>query len=247
MHIGLQLQALWYTAIRLVGPITITDWYGITMRVYPYEQTPIKKLITRENYHHEFEMYRKYAHGIVLDIGANIGIHSVYLARLAEKVYAFEPVSDTYKRLEETVRINHTSNVYPILSAVGNTNTTTTMQIFERGYSSWNSLGAPDSSKKPITTETVPMVTLDTWVEREHITDIGFMKIDVEGYELGVLEGATKLLSEHRVKALSFEVTRMQNKNPEPIFKLLHSYGYILEAYDPTLPHHNYYAVAPTV
>lgn len=243
MNIGLQLKAFEYSVSRLFGKTTITDWYGIKMRVYPFEQTPIKKLITRENYNYEFEMYRKHSHGIVLDIGANIGIHSIYLSRFAEAVYAFEPVPDTYERLKETIALNKASNIEAIRSAVGEKNTTMSMQIFDRANSSWNSFAIPDSTIKPVSTQTVPVITLDTFAEQKKLGEIGFVKIDVEGFELSVLKGASRLLSQKRIGALSFEVTQMHGKDTDEIFKLLRSYNYVVDDYDPNRIHHNYYAV----
>ncbi len=243
MSIGLQIKAAWYYLLRNFGPVTIFDWYGIKMRVYPFEQTPIKKLITRQNYNYEFEMYRKYAHGVVLDIGANIGIHSVYVSRYASKVYAFEPVLDTFERLKENLTLNKVTNVEAINSAVGSENTTLTMQIFDKANSSWNSFNLPNAHVRPISAQAVPVVTLDSFAEQHNLKEIGFVKIDVEGFELNVLKGASRLLSEKKIAVLSFEVTQMHGKHTEEIFNLLRSHGYKVDNFDPQRTHHNYYAV----
>ena len=190
-------------------------------------------------------MYRKYAKGIVLDIGANIGIHSVYLSRFAEKVYAFEPVPDTFERLKENIALNKADNITALCTAVGEQNATATMQLFDKANSSWNSFYKPNTSEaKPVSTAEVPVITLDSFAEKEKIHEIGFIKIDVEGYELSVLKGAQQLLAQKRIKVLSFEITEMHGKDTEGIFKLLRSYGYTIDDYDPARPHHNYYALA---
>lgn len=241
----LHAKALYFDARRKLSPVVVRDNFGILTRLYPFDTTPIKKLLTRENFKHEFSMYDRYAHGIVIDAGANLGITAVYLSRLAEKVYAFEPVPQTYSFLQETIRLNGRKNIEPVPSALGNTAGVLEMQIFPPDKSGWNSAFVPHTDEShPVATQKVPLIRLDEFVKERSIDRIGFLKIDVEGYELEVLRGAEGLLRASSIDVLSFEVTPFHTRSASPIFDLLHSYGYTTtEPYTPAEVDQNYFAV----
>jgi FkbM family methyltransferase len=245
--IVLQIKALYYSLLRLFGSFILIDNFGITMRVYPFDKTPIKKLLTRENYKEEFAVYNQYARGTVIDVGGHIGLHAVYLSRVAERVFTFEPVPQNFTKLQETLQLNHTRNVVPINAAAGEAPGRATMQLFSDSMSAWHSFYIPHTdAARPIATQEVEVSTLDALAEKFDLNFIEFVKIDVEGHELAVLHGARALLSAHRIGALSFEVTAMHAWHVQEIFSLLYSHGYhITEEYNPSFTVHNYYAVLP--
>ncbi|HYF10458.1 MAG TPA: FkbM family methyltransferase [Candidatus Paceibacterota bacterium] len=249
MNIALQFKALYYPLRRLLGPVVVTDDFGIKVKWYPHDKIPIKKLITRENYKYEFSQYDKYAKGVVVDVGANIGIHAVYLSRLATKVHAFEPVGSTFSYLLETVALNGAQEkIETHRLGLGESAGELEMQIFSLEHSSWNSAYVPKNQQiSPVGVERVPVTTLDDFAEDKQLQKIDFVKIDVEGHELQVLRGAKKLLGEKRISTLSFEVTQMHAHDPQEIFHLLRDCGYEVEDYDPARPHHNYYARLPSL
>jgi FkbM family methyltransferase len=79
---------------------------------------------------------------------------------------------------------------------------------------------------------TVPVKTLDTYCEENKIDHIDFIKIDVEGAEKMVLEGANKLLSSKKIKAGLFEVGQTlidAGTSTEEICRLVENYGYTLD------------------
>lgn len=246
----LQIKAFYYSIRRRLGPVVVRDDFGIKVRLYPFDRNPIKKILTRENFRDEFSMYDRYAKGkVVVDVGANVGIHSVYLSHLAKAVYAFEPVPQTFDFLKETISLNRCTNITAINSALGDTIGTIQMQIFTPELSGWNSIHMPATEEaKPISTQVVPITTLDLLAEEYHLDDIGFIKIDVEGHELEVLQGAHKLLSEARIGVIQFEVTTMHMKDATPIFNLLKSYGYeTTQPYTPSPYDINYYAISKKI
>lgn len=179
-RIILQLRASYYSARRTFGSVIIQDNFGIKMRLYPFDTTPIKKLLTRENFKDEFSKYDRYAQGVVIDAGANIGITAVYLSRRAKKVYAFEPVPQTFALLQETLRLNTRANITPVQLALGDFSGTLEMHIFPQDKSGWNSIYIPRTDEsEPILTQQVPITTLDAFAEAHHLARIGFLKIDV--------------------------------------------------------------------
>jgi len=217
------LKSEYYQFLRLFTEPVVTDEFGIKTRMRSFDTTTMKKTLTRENFKEEFARYDQYAHGVVVDAGANVGITAVYLARHADKVYAFEPVPQTFKALQETIALNKSTNIEPVNSALGETKGELEMQIFPEDKSGWNSAYVPRTDESaPVNTTKVPMITLDDFgLER-----IGFMKIDVEGYELPLLKGADRMLREHRIDGLSFEVTPFHTDDASPIFEYLEQHGY---------------------
>jgi FkbM family methyltransferase len=56
--------------------------------------------------------------GVVLDIGTNIGNHTLYFANecMAKKIISFEPAQDTFAMLQENIKINHLENVVTLIN-----------------------------------------------------------------------------------------------------------------------------------
>ena len=123
-----------------------------------------------------------------VDVGANIGTLALTAAvavRPNGKVIAIEAHPATYKNLAENIRLNKFENIQAINSAAGNSNGSTR-------FSNVNS----DDQNKVVTDDTtgieVPVSTLD--ILAHDVDAIKLLKIDVEGYEKFVLEGAEKTM-----------------------------------------------------
>jgi hypothetical protein len=75
-------------------------------------------------------------------------------------------------------------------------------------------------------------MTLDTYCELNNINEIDFIKIDVEGAEKYVLDGAKRLLSSKKIKSGMFEVGQTLSDagtSTEEVCELIESYGYKIE------------------
>lgn len=162
------------------------------------------------------------ANTFVLDIGANIGQSSLYYARWAKYVHAFEPNPKSFSILAHNIKINCLDNVSYYNIACGNKIGTTdiyckkdspTSYIFHKG------------KKKLNKTCSVQINTLDSFC----FNDIGFIKIDIEGYEPFALMGAEKLLAQNcavwQVEILNSLLKRF-DFNAEWIIALFIKYGY---------------------
>jgi FkbM family methyltransferase len=91
------------------------------------------------------------------------------------------------------------------LSDVALSNTVGRSPFYDYG-SACNSLTSRDlESLQLVRSYDVEVTTLDAWCECRGIDHIDFLKIDVEGYDLAVLEGACRLLSAQAIDAFSFE------------------------------------------
>jgi FkbM family methyltransferase len=140
--------------------------------------------------------------GVALDIGANIGAHSMPLARLvgAEgRVIAFEPTKYAHAKLARNVALN------PELAARVGTEqlmlTDTAVGVpAPKLYSSWplkDTAGSKHGTHLGVLADTTgaSATTLDEYVRRHRLARVDFMKIDVDGNECRVLRGAADTLA----------------------------------------------------
>ena len=127
---------------------------------------------------------------IVIDGGSNLGEFAVYCAKLgAKKVYAFEPVTKTYGLLVNNIRLNKLGlKVIPVKKALGDSNEK--MNIY------FNQIGDSGASINlgghGINSEIIKLAKLDDFIKKSE--KIGFIKLDVEGYEENALKGASKII-----------------------------------------------------
>ncbi|MEB3189647.1 MAG: FkbM family methyltransferase [Snowella sp.] len=141
---------------------------------------------------------------IVLDIGANIGAITLPLANLvgvAGQVIVFEPTAWAYGKLEKNLSLN--SNLIDRIKAEQ-------IMLLDEGkeppsliYSSWSLVNEEDELTHPthkgrlMTTDGVRGISLDRYIEENSVEKIDLIKLDVDGYELDVIKGASKTLSRY--------------------------------------------------
>jgi FkbM family methyltransferase len=155
-----------------------------------------------------------------LDVGANLGRYTAPLAGRATHVWAFEP----HPRLARILRKSLRRNVTVIQAAVSNRHGSTELRVPLRQDQHVESLATvePMNSWGAFRTITVPILILDDFCER----DIGFVKIDVEGHELNVIEGGLKLLaSQHPIVLVEADEHHRVGTTTE-LFGLMASVGY---------------------
>ncbi len=125
----------------------------------------------------------------VVDVGAGMGDFTVHAARLCPRgrVYAFEPLPESFARLEEHLRINAVANVraFPeaVAGAVG------TLALYTVTGLSGQHRTAGDGSDRSGAATVVQATTLPAAFERLGITRCDFLKIDCEGAEFEILLG----------------------------------------------------------
>jgi FkbM family methyltransferase len=140
-------------------------------------------------------MVRHVAPGsVAYDVGANIGIHTLLLSRLVGhggQVYAFEPVPNLYDRLCENVRLNPgLPAAKPVQLALGDRSGTATFYTGHHVGAGHLAASGPETGERIV----VSTSKLDEFVYRDHHAPPGFVKIDVEGAEGSVLDGAEQVL-----------------------------------------------------
>jgi FkbM family methyltransferase len=161
-----------------------------------------------------------------LDVGANKGIYAYAMLKCSKSVHAFEPHPKMYNMM--TFYLGDRVTPYPI--ALGNETGTAKLHV-RKSDTGYSNLGASLHMKPPpdgrpdrghIEIE-VPVKRLDDC----NIDNIGFIKIDVEGFEMQVLEGAAETLKKFRPNLL-VEVEDVHNERPmkDRIGEICSKYGY---------------------
>ena len=164
---------------------------------------------------------------VVLDIGANIGIMTILLAKKCNKgkVFAFEPIEDNFNALQRVLKFFKIKNTIAEKIALGNKDQTVKMILPTKNFIKLQGLPhvitSPDSQEEGIKYD-VRQKTLDSfWNNRED--KINAIKIDVENYESEVFEGAINLLTKY-MPIIYAEL--WNNANRSRSFELLTKLGY---------------------
>ncbi len=156
-------------------------------------------LIVRDQYN-----AAKVKGGLVADAGANIGVFSLYARALgAKKVYAYEPVKETFELLKANLVLNRAGAAIKAVNiALGKEKGQAEIQFNTRGEGSAMIKGAGVEVNRAVVysgRRFVPVAPLDSLVKGR----LDFIKMDVEGYEANVLLGAAGLIRKYK-PVLSF-------------------------------------------
>jgi len=173
---------------------------------------------------------------IVIDVGANIGYYTLLFSRLTEnfgKVFGFEPEPNNFELLRKNVKINNYKNIILEEKAVSKNHGRINLHLAKNGivghriYDSDNSSGSID----------VEMISLDNYFSKLNLIEkINFIKIDVEGAELGVFQGMEKILHESKNLKIFSEFNRdiIENggSNPKEILEILNQHNFMINYVD---------------
>ena len=142
---------------------------------------------------------------VALDIGANIGSHTLPLARLvgpAGRVYSFEPTDYAFEKQQRNLSLNGglAKRVKPIQALLVGRNNQRKPQAIP---SSWPLEAESAAKLHPVhlgrfnMLEGAQVFRLDDWIAKEQPPRIDFVKMDVDGNEIDVIEGGEEALSRH--------------------------------------------------
>ncbi len=173
---------------------------------------------------------------IGFDIGANIGITSIWMAKNSGIVYSFEPEPNNIQRFKQNLSINFINNVNIINKAVSDIDGQAELFLYESyGHHSLADKHVSNVLEK-INVETV---MLDTFCKDHNILEIDVLKVDVEGYELNVLNGCKELLLSGKIHLIIFEhspiLFRKQQRELEQVIKYLMGMNYEIYRLDNTV------------
>jgi FkbM family methyltransferase len=165
---------------------------------------------------------------VVFDLGAFEGLTTLFFARRARRVVSYEPNPRNAARLLHNLKLNGVHNVTVRQSAVGATSGTAEIAWCgtRPGFSKIDDTPSGDQA---VEQKTVPVTTLDLDWRQEGLPLPDLIKIDVEGYERAVLEGAREIIERHHPVLyieMHGETMAAKRSNARRVIELLSAYGY---------------------
>jgi FkbM family methyltransferase len=148
---------------------------------------------------------------IVFDVGANVGqfaFAAVEAFGNRARVHSFEPSARTFRMLADNVVARGLGEmIEPVQLGFGATEGDA--RLFSSGpgssIASLYHLENPLSPLEDTFSEVIEITTLDAYCEAHDISQIDYLKLDIEGHELFALKGAARMLAERRVRFVQFE------------------------------------------
>lgn len=168
------------------------------MVIYGYEQDYVFNTIKNTQKFYENTVLEKWTPffqnaNTILDIGANLGNHTLYWANKIPnaKIYSFEPYDPNFEVLSKNVSENHLNNITVIHKGIGDKEGKAEIKSTDPQNFGSTSLEYYSDEEKGIS-----MITVDSFYEENCLKNIDFIKIDVEGFEIKVLKGMPVVLTE---------------------------------------------------
>ncbi len=177
----------------------------------------------------------------IIDVGANNGHFTVEFAHLVGdvgKVFSFEPQRIIFQQLCANIFLNGLDNVYPVQAAIGNQSGV--IQVEKPDYSKQGEVNFGDvhvgtgASDK---VENVRLLRLDDLV----FQNVSIVKIDVQGFEPNVIEGATETIKKHRPYIfieIEDEQLEKYGFKESDVIKKIENLGYVIKRFAVGIPFH---------
>jgi FkbM family methyltransferase len=176
---------------------------------------------------------------VLYDVGANVGVYTLYAASRGIRVVAIEPVLENYVRLVRNIEMNGFKNVVPLYGAAG-PYSQVSRELYVRSMDAGASggqiiapIGQDGDEFTPQCERMIPIYSLDDnhlplWMP-QHI------KIDVDGKEEYVLMGTIKILPAKALKSMLIEINPNQFSGMKVYFEIM---GYTTDnKYNTMTPH----------
>ncbi len=168
---------------------------------------------------------------VFIDVGANIGLHSMNASMLVGKegrVISFEPFQRNYDLMARNIFDNDCTNITLEKTAISSSNKEMDLYYDE----SLKNFGAVSSYRKSLSpSEKVISTTLDSYIEEKSISKVNLVKLDIEGAEYPALIGMNKMLRRDKPTIL-IEIDQKLLKNTpyskHQILEYLHDLGYVM-------------------
>ena len=166
---------------------------------------------------------------VIFDIGANFGWYSMNIAQKYPdcKLYAFEPIAKTYNYLNENIKLNNFENVR--LSNIGLSNEEGSFTFYYDDTLSVNASLSNVSDNKNIKNVECSVSTIDSFIDKQKIKKIDFIKCDVEGAEFLVFKGGFETIKRDKPIIFSEMLRKWSakfNYHPNDIITYFNNFGY---------------------
>jgi FkbM family methyltransferase len=175
-----------------------------------------------------FELCKK--DSIVFDIGVNIGCTALRMSQICSegRVYGFEPDKQNFSACMDNINLNpQVRNLQLSPIALGSESGMVSMTVTEPRNRGGNHISATSNLSQ--SEADIPMVSLDAFVANQHISQINVIKIDTEGFEFKILQGAKVCLTKFK-PSLFIELNhgnlQRQGDSATAMIQLLNQLGY---------------------
>lgn len=178
---------------------TCTNLFGQRVTVFRNDHVGDKiasqGLYEKENLELLLRLLRSIPQPVVLDIGANIGNHTLAFATVASRVHAFEPIPRIHALLKQNVEQNQLANVALHALALSDSEGEATIHMVTNGNYGASSFDQRSGESEAVT---VSRRRGDTLLAELGVDKVDFIKIDVEAHEVYVLRGLMATLQDQR-------------------------------------------------
>jgi FkbM family methyltransferase len=216
---------------RLVGKPLHVRWEGMDLEI------PIDAKSASSAYYYgrldywEFAFLERFLRpgDCAADVGANVGIYTMFLAKLVGpggEVVAFEPDPENLERIRANVSRNALGQVRIVAAAAGTTVGTA------RFLAAQDAVGHLATAADHAPSIEVPLTTMDATFPAGGPV---FVKVDVEGFEIDVLRGSSALLARKLPLVWQLEFGSETDPRNDAVAALLRSHGYGFFRYDPAV------------
>lgn len=226
----------WWKYISLKEPVVMNWMNGLKLRVYPKNEV-FRSVFVKGIYDPNLVVVVNAllpTKGVFFDVGSNMGYCSLLMSKAVGedgKVFAIEPSERDFLRLVDNVNINRLNNINVYRLAISDQIGKVNISIAPEERSALNTLGTEFSNKglEKISIEEVDSTTLDAFVEKEEISHIDVIKMDIEGSELKALNGARNIIEKYRpalIIGINKNSLKANNSSVEDIEKVLRELRY---------------------
>lgn len=217
-----------------------TDYYELTIlnrnfKFYILDNCMISNYIKNNQIweNHMQDIFKKYVNkdSIVIECGCHIGTHTLPLASLCKKLYGFEPMPDTYNILNQNIKLNNVNNCIIYKKGVADKEGVTQYCWIPENNPGGSGLNNNPMGKPnwiPYTNKNIEVEL--TTIDLLELDNLDLIKIDVEGYETLVINGAINTIKKCR-PVIIMEVWKTHNGDfdinyTKTLFKNILELGY---------------------
>lgn len=154
---------------------------------------------------------------IVVDLGANIGMFTLFAAQKAKHVYAVEPLPESYSNLKRNVEsLNNVTTIDKAVFSKG-----TEIEFNKNEISGASSIFNKRENYEKLIVQTI---SFENFIKQYNIDRINYLKVDIEGAEFDLFENINESYLENNIDKIFMEVHIMNSFNLDSILNKIDKY-----------------------
>lgn len=156
------------------------------------------------------KLFNKLKPKVILDIGGNVGHHALFYASTKAQTHTFEPILTLYQQIQHKIQANNLSHLSAYNIALGEEDREDSIFLpYDYNQGTGTILEGHAASKER--TQKITIRKGDSIIKELGLATIDYIKIDVEGYELKVLQGLSESISQYKPVIFMEYVKRVHN------------------------------------